>query len=86
MPVKVYILEDSLAVDLVYDVMKRDFNSLHKVVTALEVFEFNTEDEAEAFRLGLSVASQYLNNARELTEIPEKLYKSLLKSYEEFRA
>ena len=47
-----------------------------KILEHVDVYEFATEDEAEAFRLGLCAVKS--PSARDFTEITERSYQSLL--------
>jgi hypothetical protein len=76
---RVYLVWGSEAIALVYDVMKRDATSLHAILGATEIYEFETDAEAEAFRIGLCEVSRYTESVRDFAEIPPAMFHSLRK-------
>lgn len=79
MKYQVYILWGSEAVDLFYDYSKWTQETASQMLSQIEVFEWNTEDEAEAFRIGLCAVR---NSGRDFDEIMPESYKSIKKMAE----
>jgi len=74
---RVIILWGDAEVNTYYDFQQWTPDTARKMLAAVEVFEFATEDEAEAFRLGLCVVKSPA--AKDFTEVPPLSYESLQK-------
>ena len=76
----VIVLWGGPEVSMLYDYARWTKDNARKILEHVDVYDFATEDEAEAFRMGLCAVKS--PSARDFSEITERSYRALLEMVE----